>query len=43
MPSVIKSVAFDAADALAPARSWAAVLGSDIATACGPRHRAGEP
>ena len=30
MPSVIKSVTFDAADALALARFWAAVLGSDV-------------
>src|SRR6516225_6999125 len=30
MPSVIKSVSFDAADALALARFWAAVLGSDV-------------
>jgi hypothetical protein len=30
MPSVIKSVAFDAADALALARFWAAALGSDV-------------
>jgi predicted enzyme related to lactoylglutathione lyase len=29
MPSVIKSVSFDAADALALARFWAAVFGSD--------------
>ena len=30
MPSVIKSVSFDAADALVLARFWAAVLGSDV-------------
>lgn len=30
MRSVIKSVSFDAADALALARFWAAVLGSDV-------------
>jgi hypothetical protein len=30
MSSVIKSVSFDAADALALARFWAAVLGSDV-------------
>jgi len=30
MPSVIKSVSFDAADALALARFWAAVVGSDV-------------
>jgi hypothetical protein len=30
MPSVIKSVSFDAADALTLARFWAAVLGSDV-------------
>ncbi len=30
IPSVIKSVSFDAADALALARFWAAVLGSDV-------------
>ena len=30
MPSVIKSVSFDAADALALARFWAVVLGSDV-------------
>ena len=30
MPSVIKSVSLDAADALALARFWAAVLGSDV-------------
>ena len=30
MPSVIKSVTFDAADALALARFWAAVFGSDV-------------
>jgi Glyoxalase-like domain len=30
MPSLIKSVSFDAADALALARFWAAVLGSDV-------------
>jgi predicted enzyme related to lactoylglutathione lyase len=30
MPSVIKSVSFDAADALALATFWAAVLGSDV-------------
>ncbi len=30
MPSVIKSVTFDAADALALARFWAAALGSDV-------------
>jgi hypothetical protein len=30
MPSVIKSVSFDAADALALARFWAAALGSDV-------------
>ena len=30
MPSVIKTVTFDAADALALARFWAAVLGSDV-------------
>lgn len=30
MPSVIKSVSFDAADALALAGFWAAVLGSDV-------------
>jgi hypothetical protein len=30
MPSVIKSVSFDAADALVLARFWAAVLGSDM-------------
>jgi hypothetical protein len=30
MPSVIKSVSFDAADALAFARFWAAALGSDV-------------
>jgi hypothetical protein len=29
MPSVIKSVSFDAADARALARFWAAVFGSD--------------
>jgi predicted enzyme related to lactoylglutathione lyase len=30
MPSVIKTVTFDAADALALARFWAAVFGSDV-------------
>src|SRR6516225_85336 len=30
MASVIKSVSFDAADALALARFWAAVFGSDV-------------
>jgi len=30
MPRVIKSASFDAADALALARFWAAVLGSDV-------------
>ena len=30
MPSVIKSVSFDAADAVALARFWAAVFGSDV-------------
>jgi len=30
MPSVIKSVSFDAADAVGLARFWAAVLGSDV-------------
>ena len=30
MPCVIKTVTFDAADALALARFWAAVLGSDV-------------
>jgi predicted enzyme related to lactoylglutathione lyase len=30
MPSVIKSVSFDAADALALARFWAAAFGSDV-------------
>lgn len=30
MPSVIKSVTFDAADALVMARFWAAALGSDV-------------
>ncbi|HTQ88069.1 MAG TPA: VOC family protein [Streptosporangiaceae bacterium] len=30
MPSVSKSVSFDAADALALARFWAAVFGSDV-------------
>jgi hypothetical protein len=30
MPSVIKSVSFDAADALALARFWAMALGSDV-------------
>jgi hypothetical protein len=30
MPSVIKPVSFDAADALVLARFWAAVLGSDV-------------
>jgi predicted enzyme related to lactoylglutathione lyase len=30
MPSVIKSVSFDAADALTLARFWAAVFGSDV-------------
>ena len=30
MPSVIKSVSFDAADALALARFWVAVFGSDM-------------
>ena len=30
MPSVIKSLSFDAADALALARFWAVVLGSDV-------------
>jgi hypothetical protein len=30
MPSVIKFVSFDAADALTLARFWAAVLGSDV-------------
>lgn len=30
MPSVVKSVSFDAADALTLARFWAAVLGSDV-------------
>ena len=30
MPSVIKSVSFDAVDALALATFWAAVLGSDV-------------
>ena len=30
MPSVIKSVSFDAVDALALARFWAAALGSDV-------------
>jgi len=30
MPSVIKSVSFDAADALVLARFWAAVFGSDV-------------
>jgi hypothetical protein len=30
MPSVIKSVSFDAVDALVLARFWASVLGSDV-------------
>jgi hypothetical protein len=30
MPSVIKSVSFDAADAVTLARFWAAVFGSDV-------------
>src|SRR5580658_3150051 len=30
MPSVIKSVSFDAVDALTLARFWAAVFGSDV-------------
>jgi hypothetical protein len=30
VPAVIKSVSFDAADALALARFWAAVFGSDV-------------
>jgi hypothetical protein len=30
MPSVIKTVTFDAADALVLARFWAAVFGSDV-------------
>ena len=30
MPSVIKTVTFDATDALALARFWAAVFGSDV-------------
>jgi Glyoxalase-like domain len=30
MPSLIKSVSYDAAEALALARFWAAVLGSDV-------------
>ena len=30
MPSVIKSVSFDAVDALALARFWAAAFGSDV-------------
>ena len=30
MPSVIKSVSFDAADALTLARFWASVFGSDV-------------
>jgi glyoxalase superfamily protein len=30
MPSVIKSVSFDAVDALALARFWAAIFGSDV-------------
>jgi hypothetical protein len=30
MPAVIKSVSFDAADALALATFWAAVFGSDV-------------
>jgi Glyoxalase-like domain len=30
MPSLIKSVSFDAADALALARFWAAALGTDV-------------
>ena len=30
MPSVIKTVTFDAADALAAGPFWAAVLGSDV-------------
>jgi predicted enzyme related to lactoylglutathione lyase len=30
MPSAIKSVSFDAADAIVLARFWAAVLGSDV-------------
>ena len=30
MPSVIKSVSFDAVNALALARFWAAVFGSDV-------------
>ena len=30
MPSVIKTVSFDAADALVLARFWAAALGSDV-------------
>lgn len=30
MPSVIKTITFDAADALALARFWAAVFGSDV-------------
>jgi hypothetical protein len=30
MPSVIKCVSFDPADALKLARFWAAVLGSDV-------------
>jgi hypothetical protein len=30
MPAVIKSVSFDAADALVLARFWAAVFGSDV-------------
>ncbi|HYK69034.1 MAG TPA: VOC family protein [Streptosporangiaceae bacterium] len=30
MPSIIKTVSFDCADALALARFWAAVLGTDV-------------
>jgi hypothetical protein len=30
MPSLVKSVSFDAAEALALARFWAAVPGSDV-------------
>ena len=35
MAAVIKSVSFDAADALTLARFWAAALGSAITTLCG--------
>jgi hypothetical protein len=39
MATFIKSVTFDAADALALARFWAAALGSDVGTRIPPRTR----